>query len=166
MATQTPIQPAAPSAVPFGDRKAATRLLSPAGGIAGESRGNAGASEPSSRSSDPGAELVAGATRRTPAATTGSEFRTLSEANIESGEPSHGLRLSALLERMPVDVRVAIPVRDFRVQNLLALQSGELIATQWANGDDLPLLSGEVQLAWSEFEVVDTRLAVRVTRLA
>jgi hypothetical protein len=30
----------------------------------------------------------------------------------------------------------------------------------------VPLGSGEVQLAWSEFEVVDTQLAVRITRLA
>jgi len=67
---------------------------------------------------------------------------------------------------MPVGLNVAIPVREFRVRNLLAMQAGEVIETQWANGEDLPLTSGEVQLAWSEFEVVDTRLAVRVTRLA
>jgi hypothetical protein len=30
----------------------------------------------------------------------------------------------------------------------------------------MPLCAGDVQLAWSEFEVVDTELAVRVTRLA
>jgi len=29
----------------------------------------------------------------------------------------------------------------------------------------VPLASGKVQLAWSEFEVVDTQLAVRITRL-
>ena len=28
-----------------------------------------------------------------------------------------------------------------------------------------PLAAGRVQLAWSEFEVVDTQLAVRLTRL-
>jgi hypothetical protein len=27
------------------------------------------------------------------------------------------------------------------------------------------LSSGDVQLAWSEFEVVDTQMAVRITRL-
>jgi hypothetical protein len=30
----------------------------------------------------------------------------------------------------------------------------------------MPLAAGDVQLAWSEFEVVDSQLAVRVTRLA
>jgi len=76
------------------------------------------------------------------------------------------LRLTAPLERLPVLLGVSIPVRDFRVRDLLALGSGELIETRWANGEDLPLSSGGVLLAWSEFEVVDTRLAVRVTRLA
>jgi hypothetical protein len=41
-----------------------------------------------------------------------------------------------------------------------------LIETQWAHGEDLPLAAGNVQLAWSEFEVVDAQLAVRITRLA
>ena len=46
------------------------------------------------------------------------------------------------------------------------LRPGEVIESSWANGEDLPLSSGTVQLAWTEFEVVDSRLAVRVTRLA
>ena len=41
-----------------------------------------------------------------------------------------------------------------------------MIETHWGNGEDVPLNSGDVLLAWSEFEVVDTQLAVRVTRLA
>ncbi len=61
---------------------------------------------------------------------------------------------------------MAVPVRDFRVRNLLALEPGQVIESQWGHGDDVPLAAGEVQLAWSEFEVVDTQLAVRVTRLA
>jgi flagellar motor switch/type III secretory pathway protein FliN len=69
------------------------------------------------------------------------------------------------LARLPVQVDVGIPVQGFRVGNLLALDSGQVVETQWQNGDDLPLSAGEVQLAWSEFEVVDSRLAVRITRL-
>ena len=67
---------------------------------------------------------------------------------------------------LPVELDVMIPVREFRVRDLLALEPGRLIESQWANGEDLPLNSGEVLLAWSEFEVVDAQLAVRVTRLA
>ena len=59
-----------------------------------------------------------------------------------------------------------MPVRDFRVRNLLALEPNLVIETQWGHAEDVPLSAGNVQLAWSEFEVVETRLAVRVTRLA
>jgi flagellar motor switch protein FliN/FliY len=68
--------------------------------------------------------------------------------------------------RLPVAVGVTIPVREFRMRELLALTPGQVIETRWGHGDDLPLAAGDVQLAWSEFEVVETRLAVRVTRLA
>jgi flagellar motor switch/type III secretory pathway protein FliN len=77
-----------------------------------------------------------------------------------------GMKLTAPLARLPVEVDVAVPVEDFRVRNLLALEAGQVIETRWANGGDMPLTSGAVQLAWSEFEVVDSQLAVRVTRLA
>jgi len=69
------------------------------------------------------------------------------------------------LARLPMEVDVAIPVRDFRVRNLLAIAPGQIIETQWVNGEDMPLAAGEVQLAWTEFEVIETLLAVRVTRL-
>lgn len=67
--------------------------------------------------------------------------------------------------RLPVELDVAVPVRDFRVRRLLALTPGDVIASQWCNGEDMPLAAGAVQLAWTEFEVIDTQLAVRVTRL-
>lgn len=59
-----------------------------------------------------------------------------------------------------------MPWRGFRVRNLLALEPGQVIESRWENGEDLPLSAGEVQLAWIEFEVIDTRLAGRVTRVA
>ena len=68
--------------------------------------------------------------------------------------------------RLPVELDVAVPVRDFRVRHLLALTPGQLIESQWGHGEDVPLAAGEVQLAWSEFEVAETQLMVRVTRLA
>ncbi|HVZ85058.1 MAG TPA: FliM/FliN family flagellar motor C-terminal domain-containing protein [Terracidiphilus sp.] len=83
--------------------------------------------------------------------------------SLRTHEP---LKLGPAVARMPVELDVAVPVREFRVRDLLNLNRGQVIATQWAHGEDMPLAAGEVQLAWSEFEVVDTRLAVRVTRLA
>jgi flagellar motor switch/type III secretory pathway protein FliN len=81
----------------------------------------------------------------------------------EQGDPA---TFGAPIALLPVELDVAVPVRDFRVRNLLALAPGQLIQSQWGNGEDVPLASGEVQLAWSEFEVIDTQLAVRITRLA
>jgi flagellar motor switch protein FliM len=75
------------------------------------------------------------------------------------------IQLTAPVARLPVELEVAVPVRDFRVRNLLALEPGQVIETQWAHGADMPLSAGAVQLSWSEFEVVDSQLAVRVTRL-
>jgi flagellar motor switch protein FliM len=73
--------------------------------------------------------------------------------------------LAAPVARLPVELDVAVPVRDFRVRDLLALKPGQLIESEWGHGDDVPLSAGAVQLTWSEFEVVDTQLAVRITRL-
>ena len=71
-----------------------------------------------------------------------------------------------LVARLPVEMDVAVPVREFRVRHLLALEPGKVIESRWNHGNDLPLAAGDVKLAWTEFEVIETRLAVRVTRLA
>ena len=81
-------------------------------------------------------------------------------------DPVESVAFRGPVARLPVELDVAVPVRDFRVRNLLTLAPGQLIESQWGNGEDLPLASGEVQLAWSEFEVIETQLAVRITRLA
>jgi flagellar motor switch protein FliN/FliY len=81
------------------------------------------------------------------------------EESIEEG-------LTGPMAALPVEVDISVPVRDFRVRNLLALEPGQVIESQWANGEDMPLHAREVQLAWTEFEVLDTELAVRITRLA
>jgi len=83
-------------------------------------------------------------------------------------QPEEGdlIALSGPVARLPVEMDVAVPVREFRVRNLLALGPGQVIETQWAQGSDMLLAAGDVQLAWSEFEVVDSQLAVRITRLA
>jgi hypothetical protein len=76
-----------------------------------------------------------------------------------------GLDLDGPLSKLPVELDVGVPIRDFRVRNLLALEPGVLVPSRWGQSDDLPVLSGNQTLAWSEFEVVDTHLAVRLTRL-
>jgi flagellar motor switch protein FliN/FliY len=76
-----------------------------------------------------------------------------------------GMVLTIPLARLPVELDVSVPVRRFRVRNLLTLETGHLIESEWGHGEDVPLAAGHVQLAWSEFEVMETQLAVRLTRL-
>jgi hypothetical protein len=83
-----------------------------------------------------------------------------------AAQEGEGIALTPALGRLPVELDVSVPVRGFRVRNLLALEPSQLIESGWGHGEDVPLAAGAVQLAWSEFEVVDTELAVRVTRLA
>jgi flagellar motor switch/type III secretory pathway protein FliN len=76
------------------------------------------------------------------------------------------MTLNASVARLPIELDVAIPVKAFRVRNLLALEAGQVVETQWADGADMPLAASQVQLAWSEFEVIDKKLVVRLTRLS
>ena len=102
-----------------------------------------------------------------PSATSLAEIKTeaaLAQASAELGMEGPQL-INPLVARLPVEIDVAVPVRGFRVRNLLALSAGTVVASKWMNGDDLPLGTRGAQLAWTEFEVVDQLLAVRITRL-
>jgi flagellar motor switch protein FliN/FliY len=101
--------------------------------------------------------------RTAPADAAAIEQALVATARAPGGE---GIVLTAAVARLPVELDVSVPVRGFRVRNLLALEPIQLIESDWGHGEDLPLAAGAVQLAWSEFEVIDTQLSVRVTRLA
>jgi flagellar motor switch protein FliN/FliY len=94
---------------------------------------------------------------------------TVEQALVPLGHPEGAAEFHGLegpVTRLPVELDVAVPIEKFRVRNLLALASGQVVETGWGHGEDVPLAAGAVQLAWSEFEVIDTQLAVRITRLA
>jgi len=80
-------------------------------------------------------------------------------------QPGSTIVLTPAAARLPVELDVSVPVRNFRVRNLLSLEPSHLIESGWGHGEDVPLAARQVQLAWSEFEVIDTQLAVRLTRL-
>ncbi len=70
------------------------------------------------------------------------------------------------VESLPCLLTVEIPVPSFTVADLLRLERGRIIATRWTVGQDVPLRVNDELVAWSEFEVVQNRLAVRLTELA
>lgn len=72
----------------------------------------------------------------------------------------------ARVETLPCLLSIEISVPSFTVADLVHLARGRVIATRWTVGQDVPLrVNGEL-IAWSEFEVVQNRLAARLTELA
>ena len=70
------------------------------------------------------------------------------------------------VEPLPCLVTIEISVSGFTVADLVHLERGRIIASRWTVGQDVPLrINGEL-IAWSEFEVVQNRMAVRLTELA
>ncbi len=70
------------------------------------------------------------------------------------------------LSRLPVYLEAAIPLVSFRVGDLMALATDSVVVSAWPGTADIPLRAGAVQLSWAEFEVVEGRMAVRLTLLA
>jgi len=69
----------------------------------------------------------------------------------------HGLRCELAVE-------LAVP--GVKVRDLMSMRSGTVINSRWQLSADVPLrVNGEL-IAWSEFEVVGKKLAVRITELA
>lgn len=70
-----------------------------------------------------------------------------------------------LLSRLPMRVTAAIPLRRFKVKDLIELKAGQTISSDWTTTDDVPFKIGAIQLSWCEFEVVEQHMAARLTRL-
>ncbi len=71
-----------------------------------------------------------------------------------------------LLARLTVRLEAGIPMPRFKVRDLLRLEVGQVVESESPDSEDVPLRVGHVQVGWSEFEVVEQQLAVRLTRLA
>lgn len=75
------------------------------------------------------------------------------------------LKWGPMLE-LPCELTLDLPVSRFTIADLLRLDPGAVLETQWANGNDVPVRINEELIAWAEFEVVGNRLAVRLTEWA
>ena len=64
---------------------------------------------------------------------------------------------------LPCALTVEIPVIHFTIANLLGLKEGAIVETGFHHTSDLPLRANQLLIAWTEFEVVGDRLAVRIT---
>jgi flagellar motor switch protein FliN len=70
------------------------------------------------------------------------------------------------VEAVPCLLSIEISVPGFTVGELVALEAGRLIDTRWTVGADVPLLINGELVAWSEFEIANNHVAVRLTELA
>jgi len=68
------------------------------------------------------------------------------------------------LSQLRVTLRAGVGLR-FKVRNLLALKEGQVFESLSPSTDDVPVMVGQTQLGWSEFEVQDQQMALRLTRL-
>ena len=71
-----------------------------------------------------------------------------------------------VLAKLPVGISAEVPLKRFCVKDVLGLQKGQVFEAASSETEDVPLMAGKVHLAWSEFEVVDRHLVMRLTRLA
>jgi flagellar motor switch protein FliN len=70
------------------------------------------------------------------------------------------------VQLLPCNLTVDLALPGLRVRDLLQLEAGWVIDSHWQVSADVPLrVNGEL-VAWSEFEVVGDRLAVRLTEVA
>jgi len=105
-----------------------------------------------------GAAAVAEKPAALPPKASGAELAVVEGARVpeERWQPVLGL---------PCELSVELPVPSFRIADLLKLRVGSVINTGWHLGDDVPLRINGTLIGWSEFEVVNERLAVRLTEL-
>jgi flagellar motor switch protein FliN len=68
-------------------------------------------------------------------------------------------------EFLPCQISVEIEVPRFTVRNLFGLEINSIIDTHWGQGSDVPLKANAHVIGWAEFEVIEDRLAVRLTEL-
>jgi flagellar motor switch/type III secretory pathway protein FliN len=69
------------------------------------------------------------------------------------------------LEQVQVTIRACVEISHFRVGDLLTLKKGQVFTSLAPAAEDVSVRVGHVQLGWSEFEVLDQKMALRLTRL-
>ena len=69
------------------------------------------------------------------------------------------------LAQVRVTIRAGTALNRFRVQDLLSLKVGQVFESFSPVSENVPIRVGQVQLGWSEFEVLGQKMALRLTRL-
>jgi flagellar motor switch/type III secretory pathway protein FliN len=73
---------------------------------------------------------------------------------------------AAVLPWLPCLVSVEIPLQRFTIADLSSLASGSVVTTACPRNSNVQLFVNGQMIAWTELEVIDDRLAVRITEIA
>jgi flagellar motor switch/type III secretory pathway protein FliN len=110
---------------------------------------------------------------------TGTELTTLSagsgrEIDLDAGKMVPVLPWMPRIEEHPawetlaqlrVTIRAGVALDRFRVRDLLSLKEGQVFESLSPDTEDVPVMVGQIQVGWSEFEILEQRMALRLTRL-
>ncbi|HTS67399.1 MAG TPA: FliM/FliN family flagellar motor C-terminal domain-containing protein [Terriglobia bacterium] len=66
---------------------------------------------------------------------------------------------------LPCHLSVALEVPHYTVRDLLGLTVNSVVDTRRREGAHVPVLVNGVMVGWAEFDVIDGRLAVRMTEM-
>jgi flagellar motor switch protein FliN/FliY len=66
---------------------------------------------------------------------------------------------------LPCQLTVALEVPHFTTRDLLSLSVNSLVNTRRREGAHVPVMVNGVMVGWAEFDVIDGRLAVRMTEM-
>ena len=66
---------------------------------------------------------------------------------------------------LPCLLYVELRVPHFKIRDLLSLSLNSIVDTQRHEGAHVPVMVNEVMVGWAEFDVIDGRLAVRLTEM-
>jgi flagellar motor switch/type III secretory pathway protein FliN len=69
------------------------------------------------------------------------------------------------LAQLRLTIRAGVALNRFRVRDLLALKEGQVFESLSSATEDVPVKVSQMQLGWSEFEVLEQRMSLRLTRL-
>ena len=66
---------------------------------------------------------------------------------------------------LPCRLNVSFEIPGFTIRDLLSLQVDSIVDTQRREGAHAPVVVNGGMVAWAEFDVIEDRLAVRLTEM-
>lgn len=82
---------------------------------------------------------------------------------VETATASRELWPEAL--ELPCQLTVSLEVPHFTIRDILSLNNNSVVDTRRREGAHVPVKVNGVMVGWAEFDVIEGRLAVRMTEM-